>query len=64
MTRIVRRTLLKTLSGISLGSLLPFMGHTYTIVNKKMKRAITKKLLGPKGLIMAGYMACNINKQL
>jgi hypothetical protein len=34
MNKIVRRTMLKRLSGISLGSLLPFMGHTSTIGEK------------------------------
>ncbi len=53
MTRIVRRTLLKTLSVISLGSLLPFMGHTSTIdekpdnkmetLNLKMKQLLPNK---------------------
>lgn len=41
MTKIVRRTMLKTLSGISLGSLLPFAGHTSGIEKKYSNKVET-----------------------
>lgn len=43
MTKIVRRSMLKTLGGISLGSLFPFIGHTSNSVEKSDNKFETIK---------------------